>query len=386
MKFGGAIMLGFFLAAALQAEAPVETEAVKPPEKQPAGQAEAPQPVRPEPPVARKPVEQEGQPEQVELESLESAPIGRIVHCVEPRTKRPFTFYVPTGYNDEKPTPLLIAFTGGGIGRKNIGRLWKLAEKHSQIVLTPDTWAVRGPPGDQVKAARTLKGWSRDTGETEVPHYVRDSSDVLRDLKADAEAVRRAVGLVAKSYNIDSKLVVLTGHSGGAWIAYYTGLADPLRYAGVCIRSGNFRPHLVPPNLMRARKLPITVVIGDQDLNVVMAETDKAEEFFKKKKFANFNVERLPNSGHDSRPEVALNFVRLLQNKLLADRRKRWVRFCKSGQETLEGGQVGIARQWFERAAALERQFDFPATATGKLRELPAPAAQDAQQEKPAGN
>ncbi len=387
MRFMVAMIVGFLLAAVLRAQATVEAEAMRSPQKQHAGQAEESQPVQPAPPpVANKPDEQEAQPEQVELKSLESCPVGRIVHSAEPRTKRPFSFYVPTSYDKGKPSPLLIAFTGGGIGRKNIMRLWPLAEKHGQVVLTPDTWAVRGPPGDQVEAAKILRGWSRDTGETEVPHYVRDSSDVLRDLKADAEAVRRTVSLVSRSYHIDSKLVVLTGYSGGAWIAYYTGLADPLRYAGVCIRSGNFQAYLVPPNLVRARKLPITVVIGDRDLNVVLAETDKAEEFFKKKKFANFNVERLPNSGHDSRPEVAFNLVRLLQNKLLAERRKRWEGFCKSGLAAMAEGQIDTAHQWFERAAVMERQFGFPARATGKLKEMPDPGGPDGQQEKPAPN
>ncbi|NIA21453.1 MAG: hypothetical protein GWP05_05680, partial [Anaerolineaceae bacterium] len=119
------------------------------------------------------------------------------------------------------------------------------------------------------------------------------------------------------------------------------------------------------------------------DLKVVLDETAAAEEFFKRHRFANFNVERLPNSGHDSRPEVAFNFVRGLQNKLLARRRKRWQGLCKSAQSAVAEGQVSKARLWFERAVTLERRFGFPGTAGRGLKELPEVSS---QKKEPADN
>lgn len=49
-------------------------------------------------------------------------------------------------------------------------------------------------------------------------------------------------------------------------------------------------------------------------------------------------------------------------------------------------GQIDTARQWFERAAVMERRFDFPATDAGNLKKMPDPAGPDGQQEKPAPN
>jgi predicted esterase len=334
-------------------------------------------------------------PPQTDLPSLDSPIVGKIVHTTEPQTRRPISFYVPTTHKAGQPMPLLVDFTASGVSRDNIMKLWRLGEARGAIVLTPETWSVRGPPEDRVEAQRQIEGWSRDAGDTKVPHYVRDAAKILTDLRADAEAVRQAVALLSSRYTVDPKVVVLTGSSGGSWIAYYTGLADPERYAGICVRSGNFDRRLLPPNPGRARDIPISIVIGDRDLDVVLAETDAAEKYFKSLKFTNLNIERLPHSGHDSRPEVAFNFLAMLRAERMAERKEAWQRALKAGLKAAQEKKVKTARYELGRAAELERQFGFPDEATRALDALdggnaasgPAAGAGDAPKpEKPATN
>jgi len=349
------------------------------------------------PPAQAAPAEDQDEqgdlPPEADLPSLDSTIVGKIVHTTEPQTRRPISFYVPTTYKAGQPMPLLVDFTAAGVGRGNIMKLWRLGEARGLIVLAPDTWGVRGPPQDRVEARRQMDAWSRDAGDTKVPHYVRDAAKILADLRADAEAVRQSVALLSTRYTVDPKLVVLTGSSGGSWIAYYTGLADPQRYAGICIRSGNFDRRLLPPNPGRARDMPVSIVIGDRDLDVVLAETDAAEKHFKSLKFTNLNIERLPHSGHDSRPEVAFNFVAMLRAERMAERKEAWQQALKAGLKAAQERKVSSARYELGRAAELERQFGFPDEATRALAALdggaaasgPAGGAGDAPKtEKPA--
>lgn len=317
-------------------------------------------------------------PTQVKAEALGDVRPGVIVHTKLPGG-RPFSLYVPKAYDKSRPWPLLVELTGRGIGRDNITHIWQVADAFQTIVVAPDTYAIFGKPGADVKVTETREAWSRSGKTLDVPLTTRDLPDFLRDLKADAEAIAATVDLLRKSLTVERELVVLTGYSGGAWVAYYAGCSDPARYAGICVRSGTFHPGIMPPNPARALKLPITLVLGDKDLDLVLADTAKAEEYFKRLKFEHFQVERLPHSGHDNRPEAAGNFVRYLEQELkarrLAEARKRWEIFFKAGQEALARGETDKARQWLQKAAEVEAAAGLPPEAAELLKKLDTPAA-----------
>lgn len=324
-------------------------------------------------------------PEEKDLEPIDGAPAGVVVHTALPKGGRPFSFYVPKSYEKTNRYPLLVTCTGTGIGRENIRRAWHLAERFDLLVVSPDTWAIYGRPGTDAHVGETRRAWSRSGETVDVPMIVRDQAGILRDLRADSRAIRDVVGLLQQTYSIDKRLVVLTGFSGGAWVAYYAGLSDPGRYAGISIRSGTFHPGAVPKNIARARAMPISVVIGDRDLDLVLKDTRKAEEFFKRQKFENFQVERLPRSGHDNRPEVAGNFVDYLRRELKARERaeamERWAKYYAAGKASAERADVEKARHWLRKAADLEARHDLPPKAAELLKALD---SEPAETQKPA--
>lgn len=316
-------------------------------------------------------------PSEFRPESLQGAPAGQIVHFRTPVSDRPFSFFVPEDYDAGKAYPLLVSCTGRGFGHENITRFWPLARKLGFIAASSDTWACGGKPSERAPVAQKLDAWSRETGEIQVPQLVRDIEDIRRDLKDDAVAIRDMVKLLQQTYNIDARLIVLTGYSGGGWVAYYVGLQDPERYAGICIRSGSFHSGLLPPNVARARKMPVQVVIGDRDLDLVLRDTDTAERYFTRMGFENFQVERLPHSGHDNRSEVAANFIDYLRRQREAEKRAevtaRRDKYLKAAKVSLEAGETEKARQWLRKAAEVENEAGLPDKEAGEmLRQLEA--------------
>jgi dienelactone hydrolase len=320
-------------------------------------------------------------PEEVDAASLDAARPGIILHT-RLAGGRPFSLYLPQAYDASRPWPLLIELTGRGIGRENIRRMCRTADAFGLIVAAPDTYAIFGPPGQAAEVTRTHEAWSRSGESVDVPQTVRDQEAILADLAGDARAIGDVVDALAARFTVEREAVVLTGYSGGAWAAYYTGLSAPGKYAGICIRSGTFHPGVMPDGAAAARKLPINVVVGDRDLEMVLADTAKAEVWFKRMQFERFQVERLPHSGHDNRPEAAGNFARFVaqevQARRLAAARKEWDKFLRAGRRALEAGEPDKARHWLEKAAALEREHGLePAEATQLLETLAKPAAEE---------
>ena len=317
-------------------------------------------------------------PAQVEAADLTEVRPGVIVHSRLPGTRRPFSVYVPKGYRKDTPLALLIECTARGVARDNITSVWKLAERFNLVVASADTYSIFGKPADPARVTGTRKAWSRRGKALDVPLVDRDYDDILRDVRADAEAIGQMVDRIEKALAIDRRLVVLTGYSGGARSAYFTALGNPGRYAGLCIRSGQFHRTVLPPRVQLARAMPIQIVIGDQDMKLVLDQTADAERYFKGLKFERFQVERLPNSGHDNRPEAAGNFVAFLRNELKqqaqAEATKQRDKLFRAGKASLDRGELDKARHWLTKAATVEREHDLkPAKAQKLLETMNAP-------------
>lgn len=337
----------------------------------PRAAAQPPDASAPKPPPAK-----EEPPPQVELASVQDAPGGSIALSKLPDNGRPFAFYVPKEYNRDKAWPLLVECTAKGEPGGNMKHVWQLADRFGLIVASCETWAIYGPPTAPAAVERTHEAWSRSGETVEVPQTVRDLDDILRDLRADARAIDAMADLLAKHFNVDRDMVVLTGYSGGAWVAYYAGLSAPNRYAGICIRSGSFHPDVLPSGTARARKMPIQVVVGDRDLDLVLKDTTRAEEFFRQEKFEHFQVERLPHSGHDMRPEASGNFVAFLQGERSKRERAQalaqWEKYFKAARASLKEGDAEKARHWLQKAAELETPFKLSPRASELLAKLDA--------------
>lgn len=158
-----------------------------------------------------------------------------------------YALYVPTSYNPQKSSPLIVALHGLGSSPREIMRypgLTRHAEQFGYLVVAPMGYNSRGWYG------------SRGTGGGR-----RSDPENLGELSE--QDVMNVLGIIRKEFNIDSRRIYLMGHSmggGGTWhlaIKYpdiWAALA-PLAPASPRSRRG----------LVKARQIPVIVVQGDRD-------------------------------------------------------------------------------------------------------------------------
>ena len=111
-------------------------------------------------------------------------------------------------------------------------------------------------------------------------------------------------------YNIDRANVMITGFSGGGFPTYWVGLRNPEVFSAVVARSGNFSEHNIrgwyPPE---ATSIAIMVYYGQYDPASIKGQSKAAVKFLKPRGF-NVETQIIAGSGHQRRPEIAMNFFR----------------------------------------------------------------------------
>src|SRR5262249_21343508 len=115
-----------------------------------------------------------------------------------------YALFVPSKYDKEKKTPLLVALHGLGGNPQQMIRskgLTDQAEQHGYIVVAPMGYSSSGWDG--------VKGPGRGSGKgKDEPKNVRELSE---------KDVMNVLELVRKEFTIDEKRIYLIGHSmGGA--------------------------------------------------------------------------------------------------------------------------------------------------------------------------
>jgi predicted esterase len=116
------------------------------------------------------------------------------------------------------------------------------------------------------------------------------------------------VGQLQYLYDIDRRNVLMTGFSGGGFPVYFVGLRHPDVFSAVVARNANFnRKSLDGWYPEEARKTPVMVYYGQNDLPNVKSQSQAAAEYLRE---AGFQVESrvLPGKRHERRPEVAMDF------------------------------------------------------------------------------
>ena len=152
----------------------------------------------------------------------------------------PYALFVPSGYDDASPSPLLVSLHGAGRQYDwlmNYAGLLDLAERDGYVVVTPLGYTRRGGYG-----------------------YRGDSE---QDRRAEQD-VMNVFGLVKDELNIDENRIYLWGHSMGGAGTYYLASRYPDIRAGLAaVAGGSMTADYVDPEAIR--HIPFLVIQGTDD-------------------------------------------------------------------------------------------------------------------------
>jgi poly(3-hydroxybutyrate) depolymerase len=193
-----------------------------------------------------------------------------------------YALFVPSKYDKEKKTPLVVALHGLGGNPQQMIRakgLTEQAEQHGYLVVAPmgynssGWYGAKGPGG----------GFGKGKDE---PKNVRELSekDVLNVLE-----------LVRKEFTVDEKRIYLIGHSMGGAGTWHLGTKYPDLWAGLApIAPAAFGQ---PTGLDKLKHIPVIVVQGDKD---TLVRPEGTRRWVEKLKDLNITHEYLeiPGGGH----------------------------------------------------------------------------------------
>jgi predicted esterase len=258
-----------------------------------------------------------------------------------------YALFVPSKYDKDKKTPLLVALHGLGGNPQQIIRsrgLTDLAEQHGYIIVAPMGYNSSGWYG-----ARTPGGPGRPGGLVTPPGTVlsprvqenlrltdeqkkkieelqkgvdansqkiltEELNKQLKDLKSNAgrafgggqdnpknlpelseKDVMNVLELVRKEFNIDAKRIYLMGHSMGGAGTWHLGTKYPDIWAGLApIAPAAFGQ---PTGLDKIKHVPVIIVQGDKD---TLVRPEGTRRWVEKVKDLNITHEYLeiPGAGH----------------------------------------------------------------------------------------
>jgi predicted peptidase len=173
-----------------------------------------------------------------------------------PGVEIPYGVYVPTSYDPNRPTPLVVALHGLGSGvmyMMEYGNLQhgvvELAERYGYLVATPLGYDERGwyggrGPGNEFNRNRPDPG-PPNLGELSE----RDVMTVLDIMKRD--------------FNVDADRTYLIGQSMGGGGTWHLGMKYPHVWAALAPMAPAI--YSSPDALVAARDLPVMLVQGDAD-------------------------------------------------------------------------------------------------------------------------
>ncbi|MBI1832774.1 MAG: alpha/beta hydrolase [Planctomycetes bacterium] len=193
----------------------------------------------------------------------QDAPKGKTQARIQKRTydfkdagkEMEYALFVPTGYDKDKKSPLIVALHGLGSNPQQIMKyrgLTDLAEKHRYIVVAPMGY--------------NSSGWYG----VKVPAKLMKSKDAPANLAELSEKdVMNVLALTRKEFAIDDSRIYLMGHSMGGGGTVHLALKNPDLWAALApIAPALF---VKADALQKIKHIPIILVQGDKD-NLVKVE------------------------------------------------------------------------------------------------------------------
>jgi poly(3-hydroxybutyrate) depolymerase len=205
----------------------------------------------------------------------------------EAKKEMEYALFVPSKYDKDKKTPLMIALHGLGGNPQQMIRsrgLTEQAEKYGYIVAAPMGYNSRGWYGAQ----GTGKGFGGKFGKDKGG----DDPENLGELSE--KDVMNVLAEVRKEFNVDAKRIYLIGHSMGGAGTYHLGAKYPDLWAGlgpIAAASGQ------PRNVDKLKNIPVLVVHGDKDTAVNVSSARRWVDKLKEQKIVHEYLE-IEGAGH----------------------------------------------------------------------------------------
>ncbi len=182
-----------------------------------------------------------------ELDQTKGKILSRTYDFKEAGKPMKYSLYIPTSYNKQKKTPLIVALHGLGSSAAAIMRypgFTRHAEQHGYLIVAPTGYNSRGWYGSRGKGG----------GRESDPENLGELSE---------KDVMNVLGITRLNFNIDDNRIYLMGHSMGGGGTWHLGSKYPDIWAAL----GPIAP-AAPRDTSRLEKMthiPVIVIQGDQD-------------------------------------------------------------------------------------------------------------------------
>lgn len=177
---------------------------------------------------------------------------SRTYHFMDAHTDLTYELYVPSSYDSETPSPLIVLLHGLGSRPERVIRyegLTELAEERGYIVVAPMGYNERGWYGSRGRGRASNRG---------------DAANDPDDLGELSERdVMTVLDMTLQEFNIDREEIFLAGHSMGGGGTWHLAIKYPDLWAGL----GPVAPAIYtsPDALAAITDIPVIVVMGDSD-------------------------------------------------------------------------------------------------------------------------
>jgi poly(3-hydroxybutyrate) depolymerase len=165
-----------------------------------------------------------------------------------------YALFVPSTYDKEKKTPLVIALHGLNSNPKQImlyPGLTDQAEKYGFIVAAPMGYNSRGWYGQPI------------------PKQLANQADPENLPELSEKDVMNVLAIARKDFTIDDRRIYLMGHSMGGGGTWHLALKHPEIWAALApIAPAIFRPET---DVAKIKHIPVILVQGDDDKLVPVA-------------------------------------------------------------------------------------------------------------------
>lgn len=175
-----------------------------------------------------------------------------------------YALFVPSKYDKDKKTPLMVALHGMGSNPQQIIRypaLTNQAEEHGYIVVAPMGY--------------NTVGWYGTDG----PRFFKPKPENLSELSE--KDVMNVLAIARKDHNIDENRIYLMGHSMGGGGTIHLALKNPDIWAGL----GPIAPSIFShkeDEVEKIKHIPVIMIQGDKDFLVPVAGPRRWAEAMKK--------------------------------------------------------------------------------------------------------
>ena len=196
---------------------------------------------------------QEPQRSRATLDALARVEIRTHSLPAAPSVKIPYGVYVPTFYDADRATPLVVALHGLGSGEMYMmeyANLAELAEQYGFLVATPMGYNERG--------------WYGSRGPGNPSREPNAAPANLGELSE--QDVMAVLAIMKRDFNVDESRIYLIGQSMGGGGTWHLGIEYPEIWAAIAPMAPAI--YSSPDPLAAARHLPVMAIHGDADETV----------------------------------------------------------------------------------------------------------------------